>query len=47
VSVHEEVSPSTLRINLRWRGIHEISEFELTRYGKVVNCVTETADTGW
>jgi hypothetical protein len=47
VSIHEEVSPSTLRINLRWRGNHEISEFELTRYGKVVNCVTETADTGW
>jgi hypothetical protein len=35
VSVHEEVSPSTLRINLRRRGHREISEFELTRFGKV------------
>jgi hypothetical protein len=47
VSVHEEVSPSALRINLRWRGNHEISEFELTRFGKVLNCATETEDTGW
>ena len=47
VSVHEDVSPGTLRINLRWRGNHEIFEFELDRLGKVVNCATETADTGW
>jgi hypothetical protein len=47
VSVHEEVSPRALRINLRWRGNHEIFEFELTRLSKVVNCATETADTGW
>jgi hypothetical protein len=31
VSVHEEVSPGALRINLRWRGNHEIFEFELAR----------------
>jgi hypothetical protein len=47
VSVHEEVSPSALRINLRWRGNHEISEFEWTRFRKVLNCATETEDTGW
>jgi hypothetical protein len=47
VSVHEEVTPGTLRINLRWRGIHEIFEFDLARLGKVVNCATETSDTGW
>jgi hypothetical protein len=33
--------------NTRWRGNHEIFEFELARLGKVVNCATtETADTG-
>jgi hypothetical protein len=47
VSVREEVSPGALRINLRWRGKHEIFEFELARLGKVVNCATETADSGW
>jgi hypothetical protein len=47
VSVHEDVSPSALRINLRWQGNHEIFEFELARLGKVVNYATETADTGW
>jgi hypothetical protein len=47
VSVHEDVSPGTLRINLRWLGNHEIFEFELDRLGEVVNCATETAETGW
>ena len=47
VSVHEEVSPGAPRINLRWRGNHEIFEFELAQLGKVVNFATETADTGW
>jgi hypothetical protein len=36
-----------LRINLKWPGNHEIFEFELDRLGKVVNCATETVDTGW
>ena len=47
VSVHEDVFPRTLRINLRWLGNHEIFEFELDRLGKLVNCATETANTGW
>jgi hypothetical protein len=47
VSVHEDVSPGILRINLRWQGNHEIFEFDLECLGRVVNCATETADAGW
>ena len=47
VSLHEDVSPGTLRINLKWQGDHEIFDFNLDQLGKVVNCATETADTGW
>jgi hypothetical protein len=46
-SVHEDVSPSILRINLKWQGNHEIFDFNLDRLGKVVNAATETENTGW
>jgi hypothetical protein len=35
VSLHEDVSPGTLRINLKWQGNHEIFDFNLDRLGKV------------
>ena len=47
VSVHEDVSQGTLRINLRWQGNHEIFDFNVDRLGKVVACATETENTGW
>ena len=47
VSLHEDVSPGTLRINLKWQGNHEIFDFNLDQLGKVVACTTETENTGW
>ena len=47
VSLHEDVSPGTLRINLKWQGDHEIFDFNLDRLGKVVARATETENTGW
>jgi len=47
LSVHEDVSPGTLRVNLSWQGNHEIFDFNLDRLGKVVACATETGNTGW
>ena len=47
LSVHEDVSPGVLRINLKWQGNYEIFNFNLDRLGKVVNSATETGNTGW
>jgi hypothetical protein len=47
LSVHEDVSGGTSRVNLKWQGNHEIFDFALSRIGKVMNCVTETENTGW
>ena len=47
VSVHYEASTGTLRVNLKWKGEHDISAFDLDRLGRVVHCETETQDTGW
>jgi hypothetical protein len=47
LSVHEGVSSGTSRINLKWQGNHEIFDFALNRIGKVMNCATETENTGW
>jgi hypothetical protein len=47
LSVYEDVSPGTLRINLKWQGNHEIFDFSLDKLGKVVACTTETENTGW
>jgi hypothetical protein len=42
-----EVPAGSLRINLRWEGNHEITDFELEQFGDFVSCETETAHTGW
>ncbi|MEA3148000.1 MAG: hypothetical protein QOI53_3619 [Verrucomicrobiota bacterium] len=47
LSVHENILPDISRINLKWNGNHEIFDFDLDRFGKVVNCATETGNTGW
>jgi len=47
ISVHQDVSPEVLRINLRWRGDHEISDFDLAGLGKVLHAEAETENAGW
>jgi hypothetical protein len=47
VSVHYDDPNNRLLINLIWQGDHDISDFDLDRLGEVLNCETETADSGW
>jgi len=47
MSVHQDVSPEVLRINLKWKGNHEISDFDLARLGKVLHAEAETENAGW
>jgi hypothetical protein len=47
MSVHQDVSPKVLRISLRWRGNHEISDFDLAWFGKVLHSEAETENAGW
>ena len=47
VSVHDDVFSGTVRINLRWQGNHDISDFDLDFLGDVVRCEAETENTGW
>jgi hypothetical protein len=45
--IHEDVCQGILRINLKWRGDHDISAFDLDRLGNVMYYVNETENTGW
>ena len=47
VSVHDDVFNGTVRINLRWKGNHDILDFDLDFLGEVVRCEAETENTGW
>lgn len=47
VSVHYDDPYGAAQINLKWKGNHQISDFDLDRLGKVLNCETETENTGW
>jgi hypothetical protein len=47
MSVLPDVSPEVLRINLRWRGNHEITDFDLAGLGKVLHTQAETENAGW
>ena len=47
VSVHYDDPNGHARINLNWIGNHEISDFNLDSLGTVVDCETETENTGW
>jgi hypothetical protein len=47
MSVLQDVSPEVLRINLRWRGHHEISDFDLAGLGEVLHGEAETENAGW
>ena len=47
VSVHYEDPNNPARINLKWKGNHEISDFNVDSLGTVLDCGTETENTGW
>ena len=47
VSVHYESLEGATRINLKWEGHHEISEFDFDHLGEVTRSGTETENTGW
>jgi len=46
-SCHEHDAPGTWRINLKWQGDHEISDFGLERLGVVQRSEAETGHTGY
>ena len=47
VSIHENTNDGTARVNLRWEGKHEISDFALNKLGSVLNSEGETEHSGW
>ena len=47
VSIRENTQEGTARINLRWEGTHQISDFALDKLGKVLNSEGETEHSGW
>ena len=47
LSVEADVAPDTLRVSLQWQGDHDISDFDLQRFGEVLQIQDETENTGW
>ena len=47
LSVDADSAPDTLRISLQWQGDHDIADFDLQRFGKVLQIQDETEHTGW
>ena len=47
VSVNADVAANTLRVTLQWQGDHDISDFDLQRFGNVLRVQDETENTGW
>ena len=47
LSVNADASPNTFRVSLKWQGNHDIADFDLERFGKVLSLQDETANTGW
>lgn len=47
VSVHQLGPGREVRLNLRWRGKHDVSDFDLDRLGTMTACDVETERTGW
>src|ERR1700739_3013053 len=40
-------SAGAIRLNLRWRGLHQVNDFNFDSAGEVQDCQTETEHTGW
>ena len=48
VSIRENTNDRTARVNLRWEGKHQISDFSLEKLGTVLNSEDETGQkSGW
>ena len=48
VSIRENTNDRTARVNLRWEGKHQISDFALEKLGAVLNSEDETGqNSGW
>jgi hypothetical protein len=47
MSIHENSDEGTARINLRWEGNYQISDFDVDKLGKVLNSEDETEHSGW
>jgi hypothetical protein len=47
LSLDADVAPDTWRVSLQWQGDHDISDFDLQRFGKVLRIQDETENTGW
>ena len=47
LSIEADVAPNTLRVSLQWQGDHDVSDFDLQRFGKVLRIQDETENTGW
>jgi len=47
LSVNEGFVPNTVRVSVQWDGDHDISDFDLQRFGKVLQIQGETNNTAW
>lgn len=47
VSIRENTNEGTARVNLRWDGNHQISDFALDKLGNVMNSEGEAEHSGW
>jgi hypothetical protein len=47
VSIHYGNTSEVTRINVKWKGKHEISDFDFDRFGEVLSSESETENTGW
>jgi hypothetical protein len=47
VSIRDNTDEGKARINLRWEGKHQISDFDLDKLGKVIDSEDETEHSGW
>jgi hypothetical protein len=47
LSVNADVAPNTVCVSLQWQGDDDISDFDLQRFGKVLQIQAETEKTGW
>ena len=47
LSVDVDSAPDTLRVSLQWQGDHDVADFDLQRFGKVLRIQDESEHTGW
>ena len=47
LSVNADAAPNVFRVSLQWQGHYDISDFDLQRFGKVLEIQDKTPNTGW